>query len=175
MVALTQKRVCELLDYDPATGVFIWKFRADAKYKGWNTRFAGKVAGGSHGGDGYLCVGIDGNRYLLHHVAWLYVYGIWPTEIDHENHVRSDNRINNLSDGTRLDNAKNHTLQSNNTSGHVGVYWNKQRDMWRAYVYVGKKQKHLGHFDRFEDAVAARITANDNLRFHENHGERLVV
>ena len=46
-----------------------------------------------------------------------------------------------------------------NTSGRVGVYWNKEKSKWNSKIAVQYKQKHLGYFDNFEDAVDARVRA----------------
>lgn len=49
----------------------------------------------------------------------------------------------------------------NNTSGHKGVWWDKNRGMWQAYIQVHGKRKHLGRYGKLEDAVAARRRAEE--------------
>lgn len=56
--------------------------------------------------------------------------------------------------------------QKNNTSGHTGVYWDKRRQKWKAEIYEGRERHHLGCFDTFEDAVAARREAEEEKRNH---------
>lgn len=46
-----------------------------------------------------------------------------------------------------------------NTSGRTGVYWFKRVSKWTAAIIYKKNQIHLGYFDNFEDAVAAREVA----------------
>lgn len=46
-----------------------------------------------------------------------------------------------------------------NTSGRTGVYWDKEKSKWNPKIAVQYKQKHLGYFDKFEDAVKARVEA----------------
>ena len=41
----------------------------------------------------------------------------------------------------------------------VGVCWNKERSKWQAYITVDSKSKYLGCFTNYEDAVAARKSA----------------
>lgn len=48
---------------------------------------------------------------------------------------------------------------SANTSGVVGVAWDKSREIWIAYVHVNRRFKNLGRFKRLEDAIAARQAA----------------
>lgn len=55
----------------------------------------------------------------------------------------------------------NNKLPKNNTSGHKGVWWDKNRGMWQAYIQVQGKRVHLGRYGKLEDAVAARIRAED--------------
>ncbi|NTA16041.1 HNH endonuclease [Agrobacterium tumefaciens] len=167
---LTQEEVRRSFDYDPTTGILSWRERDDVG-KSWNVRFAGKPAGAKTK-DGYLRVKLNGVRLLVHQMIWLFVFGYVPDEIDHQNQRKSDNRLSNIREVSRLENARNHTMQANNTSGHTGVYWDKGRGLWRAFVCVGKRQKHLGHFVDFNEAIAARLAANDNLNFHVNHGRR---
>ena len=44
-------------------------------------------------------------------------------------------------------------------SGHVGIYRRKGGKKWTTNIRVNKKLIHLGEFDRIEDAIAARISA----------------
>lgn len=78
---------------------------------------------------------------------------------DHINRNRSDNRRDNLRPATAQDNARNRSLQSNNTSGVVGVSWKKDKKKWKAYLSVNSKQIHLGYFVNKNDAIRARLEA----------------
>ncbi len=48
------------------------------------------------------------------------------TEIDHIDHDRQNNTINNLRWTTHSGNMRNRTKQKTNTSGHQGVHFDKQ-------------------------------------------------
>lgn len=72
--------------------------------------------------------------------------------VDHINHNTLDNRKNNLRICTNYENNINKT---NNTSGCVGVSWDKNRNKW----HVTFKRKNIGRFSSFEDAVKARKLA----------------
>ena len=43
-----------------------------------------------------------------------------------------------------------------NTSGVSGVYWNKKRQYWEAWITVCQKRHYLGSYHNKEDAVEAR-------------------
>ena len=83
-------------------------------------------------------------------------------QIDHRNHKKNDNRKCNLREVTNTQNCINRSLQSNNTSGVTGVYWNKQSNKWVASITVDKKLIFLGYFNQFENAVQARKTAEEH-------------
>lgn len=160
---LTHKRLKELLHYDPMTGLFTWKERLSNRVK------AGDVAGTIK--SGYVFIGIDTNIYRAHRLVWLYVRGKFPpNEIDHINHDKSDNRVNNLSLATHKENGRNQSLNKTNTSGVMGVNWHKSRNRWRARIMVNQSEIYLGRFVNFIDAVAARKAAEKKYGFHENHG-----
>jgi len=76
---------------------------------------------------------------------------------DHKTRNRLDCRKNNLHIVTRQENSINKGIQSNNTSGYVGVSWNKKRNKYRVYIKIDRKQIHLGYYQNFEDAVDARV------------------
>ena len=119
--------------------------------------------------DGYLrtCVGQKengGNSYKLMHVMIMEAEGHTLSngdEIDHINGKPNDNRIENLRIVTHEENMKNVKLPSNNTSGYKGVYYSTLEQKWKAAIRVNKKQKHLGTFETKEDAIAARLKAED--------------
>lgn len=74
-------------------------------------------------------------------------------EIDHENHNRRDNRIDNLQIIYKCLNSskQNHT----NSSQYIGVRWQKQRNKWQARCNLNGKPNHLGCFDSETDAARA--------------------
>lgn len=76
--------------------------------------------------------------------------------IDHINRNKLDNRKSNLRIATASVNAINKGLQSNNTTGYAGVYFNKKSRTWNARVKVKGKIICLGTFPTKEEAIAAR-------------------
>jgi hypothetical protein len=160
---ITQERLKDLLSYDPISGYFTWIVTRGC-------RKAGSIAGGL-GSNEYHYIRIDRITYLTHRLVWLYVYGEWPKdEIDHINHDRGDNRISNLRHINRYENQKNRPMQENNTSGVVGVCWDKDREKWRSNIKVNRKNIYIGRYDEMADAVEARKDAEKKYKFHENHG-----
>jgi len=153
---LTQERLKEVLDYNPETGVFVWRVsKGPCK--------AGSVAGNAHI-TGYVLIAIDGKKHRAHRLAWLYVHGVWPDkDIDHINRIRTDNRIANLRDVSKSENQWNSSARCDNTSGYLGVCWHKQRSKWHAQIRVCEKRLHLGYFNTLEAANAAYMAAKEKL------------
>jgi hypothetical protein len=159
---LTQEILRELLDYDPETGVFVWKprdrkwFQSDHSWKTWNARFPGRKAGGRKTRNGYSIFAIFGRHYYAHRLAWLYAYGAWPAgDVDHINHKRADNSIFNLRLATRSQNMAN-SSRTTGRSQHRGVIWNKQKQKWQARVKRSGRTHHAGFFDGEAEAARAR-------------------
>lgn len=148
---LTAERLRELLHYDPETGVFTWKVTLSRRAS------AGSIAGAYGANKGYTPISVLKRKYQAHRLAWLYMRGVWPPEdLDHINRDRSDNRLANLRLASRTENSQNANLKRNNTSGCKGVSWHIQSGRWRAHLMLNRRQIHLGLFDAFDDAVAAR-------------------
>jgi hypothetical protein len=173
----------EILTYDPTTGMLHWRVRDPKFFAGkfrnaehdaaaWNKKFALKEALTANKGNGYRVGSIFDTKVLAHRVAWAIYYGKWPDgHIDHANHRRDDNRIENLRDVSVQENCLNMTRCSDNTSGVVGVSRTTSGKPWSASIESGGMRKHLGTFDSFEDAAAARKAAESRMGFHKNHGE----
>jgi len=135
-----------------------------------NDRCAGNTVGRSKI-KGYPVVNLSGRVYQLHQIAVLWMTGSWPDgEVDHINHIRDDNRWSNLRVVSRRANVRNSSKPRNNTSGHIGVGWMRNRNKWRAQIGVNGKTYNLGHFDDIRDAIKARKAAESSFGFHPNHG-----
>jgi HNH endonuclease len=158
--SLTSERARGLFAYDPLTGLLTWRNRSS------RTAPAGSVAGRLLP-CGYLQLKADGRNYLVHRVIWLMATGCWPRDqIDHIDGSRTNNRLENLRAATGVQNACNKAPGAANTSGHLGVCWNKGKEMWLVRISVNGKRSHVGYFRSLESAVKARQQAAERL-----HGE----
>lgn len=136
-----------LLDYDPETGEFSWKYRENA-HKSWNTRFAGKPAGYITV-IGYVRLCIEGKRYPAHRLSYLWMTGKEPPDlIDHINGNKADNRWLNLRSATKSENNRNAKLRQDNTSGVPGISWHNKVKKWQ--IMIGGQ--HLGRTEDFFEA-----------------------
>lgn len=163
--------------YDYSTGVVRWKPREVRVYQdnGWNKKYANQPAGCLS--LGYLSASIrccgKPRSVRVHRVAWLLHYGSWPKgTIDHINHDRIDNRIENLRDVPILINCQNKGIGITNKSGYVGVSWYSSRSRWVASYLMGGHQVYVGLFDCRHKAGAAVKAARNSAGFHENHGNK---
>lgn len=157
MTDLNAEKLRQLLDYDPATGIFTWRVTVARNRK------AGQVAG-SASTQGYVVITINGRTYKAHRLAWFHVYGSWPAlMLDHINQNRSDNRISNLRLADAVLNGKNRK-PNRGREGATGATFIQSRQRWIASIIVDKKRMHLGSFIRQKDAVAAYAAAKE--KFH---------
>lgn len=152
-------------------------FYMDGSDLRWKTPSSNRVKRGDIVGfiddKGYRATTIDSVKTKVHRVVWEMHNGKIPNGmmIDHINHNRIDNRIDNLRVVRCIDNKRNSTMQSNNTTGITGVYWCKTYKKWKAAIGVNGKQVSLGYFDNFNDAVNRRKKAEKLYGFHDNHGK----
>lgn len=150
------------LDYDPDTGLFTWKIRAD-KATNWNTRWAGKLAGG-YDKDGYHNIVVNGFGYKAHRLAVLFMTGEWPPEdVDHADLDAGNNRWSNLRLATRTDNNGNRAMTGNAASGFKGVYLIPSTGRWYSKIQRNDVGEYLGTFDTREEAHAAYVRAAERL------------
>ena len=64
-----------------------------------------------------------------------------------------------MREATPSQNNMNSSIQSNNTTGHSGVYLNKRTGGWFSRVHLSRKIVSLGSFRTKEEAVEARKKA----------------
>lgn len=160
----------EAFDYDPASGLFLWKarprehFSSDRGHLITNCRFAGRRALNNPHSEGYLIGRLSGIHCFAHRVAWKMVHGVAPEQIDHLNGIRVDNRLANLRACDQALNNRNMAKRSDNKTGHVGVYDEGTR--WVAKI----NRRNIGSFKTKAEAVAARKREEARLGFTRRHG-----
>ena len=155
---LTTDKIRELLDYNEETGVFTWK----ASLGG--TR-ADKI---DKGATGYprVYVRLLGKKYMASRIAFLCMGKELPKQVDHLDRDSTNNRWSNLAASTALENSRNQSMHSNNTSGVTGVSWEKRSSKWKAEVVVNGVRHRLGLFD-YDDLDLA---AMEVMEFRAEHG-----
>lgn len=156
----SQEIVKSLLHYDPETGVFTWLLRdgSDWRTRSWNTKWAGKVAGGITQ-FGYWRIPIRGEAHQAHRLAWVYVNGSIPDGycLDHINRDGIDNRINNLRLATPQQNSANQRQNRNSKAPFKGITF--QDGGWAARIKIRDKSFYLGTYKTPEEAHAAYVDA----------------
>jgi hypothetical protein len=148
---LTHAELTRLFDYDPETGVFT------ARVARHSVRIGAKA--GCVAPDGYIQISVYGKKYKAHRLAWFYMYGCWPSEIDHINLDKIDNRFSNLREATNAQQNSNRPAQRNNACGKKGVHFAKHASKWRAQIMKDKRFIHIGYFDSIEAAHRAYAAA----------------
>ena len=141
----SEKQTRGILFYNSETGKF-WKEFSNGTRKDFK---------GLHSA-GYVHIQFNGRKELGHRIAWYLVHGSWPTEIDHINRIRDDNRICNLREVTSQENSRN--------MGAKGYHFNKRQAAmgykpWQAYIKQDYKQYHLGCYWTEEEARQAYLDA----------------
>lgn len=146
---LNHNYLTEILSYDKDTGLFTFKKPRGKK----NSPFKiGHIAGTARL-DGYLQLKINYKIYFLHRLAWFYVYKEWPTEIDHINCIRNDNRIENLRDVTKRKNQQN---KKHHKTGNIPGVYNRNEKWVSTIGYLGKKL-HIGSYSTPKEAKEAYL------------------
>lgn len=104
---------------------------------------------------------IDNKRFLASRIIYLLAHGVdpYPYEIDHIDRNSLNNTVSNLRRATRDTQSQNRKTPKNNSSGVKGVSWHKGCDKWQAFISIDGRQKFLGRYDSFIDAVVARNNA----------------
>lgn len=117
-------------------------------------------------------VSINNRKYKGHRVCWELVNGPIPPgmTIDHIDHNPLNNRISNLRLANQTEQKRNMPISKRNSSGVVGVCWNKKAKKWLAKIGVNGKIIELGASKKIEDAIEMRKKAEIDYGFHKNHG-----
>lgn len=154
---LSAERLRELLDYNPNTGVFVWKKPTSNRVR------VGTVAG-TPTVKGYWHISVDKQMFYAHQLAWIHVHGSMPRGgLDHRDGDGRNNAIANLREATYLENGQNQKLRNTNKSGCTGVSWHSQRMRWTANIWSKGKRYFLGCFDSVQEAANAYAKAKEEM------------
>ncbi len=183
MKHIDQKLLKEILSYDPDSGLFTWNTRKEDSFfsnkhperafKIFNRLHSGKIAGckvtSNHSKTSYINICINGVTFKAHRLAFIYMEGVAPEEVDHLDHDGTNNKWSNLRASNNKDNSKNLPLQKSNKTGVIGVNWHKAAKKWQARaVNQEGKRIDLGRFNSFDDAVNARKKYEVEFGYYEN-------
>lgn len=156
---VTAASVRRLFKYDPDEGILRWNVR------GQGIQF-GEPAGSSSTPNGHLNVAIGGKDIFVARVIWLYMTGNWPPRlVDHIDRNKQNNKWKNLRLATKSQNSMNSKVRSDNTTGHKGIFLNKN-GTYHAYINVDGRRFSLGFGLTLEQAIEARQKAEAQY-----HGE----
>ena len=165
---LTQELIGKALNYDPVTGYLIWKTNLYSKRV-----IPKKRAGSIVTSTGYRSITLFGTKYPEHILIWFIHCGVWPSgQIDHINQQRDDNRILNLRDVTKSENARNRSRNPHSKLGEHGIWFNSRTFKYVAEITLNGKKVYQKSFDDIDEAIEARKTKSIELGFHENHGSQ---
>lgn len=144
-----------MINEDDPEDVKIWYFkcgRGEIKKPYWKKKISSQMS------NRYIVSNINGKKLLLHRLNYFAWNQSWDINdiskknlIDHIDQNKTNNHINNLRVVTQSQNKFNTTYK--------GYSWFKRSKKWKARIKLNGKEKHLGYFEKEEDARKAYLEA----------------
>jgi hypothetical protein len=154
--APTQELLHMWLDYNQDTGIFHWK---EEPRRGISLK--GKQAGwATPTGYWFIKLGKFADGFGAHRLAWLYVYGEWPSfQVDHVDGNRQNNAIANLRLATPSQQGAN--SKTKKKIGLKGAFRDKRLKgkPWYSEIKVNGHRISLGRFATEQEAHEAYCAA----------------
>ena len=143
----------ELYDYIKSNFVY----EKDGSFK----RLDRRNSNGSLDKDGYLIIKIKGKQYKSHRLVFLYFNRRFPSgEIDHLNRNKTDNRIENLREATRLQNVHNSTPKG------FGIFIDKQKNLNKKFGFHFRGKTY--RFYTMEEAIQNKLKLGGRINYEFN-------
>lgn len=158
---LTEALLKEYLWYDPVLGKFIW-IKSPAKRINIGD-LAGRIDS-----MGYWMLGFQGRQYRQHRLAFLYMTGRWPDQVDHLNGDRSDNRWDNLREATHQQNNWNRDSYKNSKTGVKGVFPSKKK--YQVQIRYKGKANYCGTYETLALAQEVSELMQEMIQGDFKHG-----
>lgn len=126
---------------------------------------------------GYLTVGLSrdgkGKNKTVHQIVAMAFLGHKPCGyekvVNHINHIKTDNRVENLEIVSNRKNTNQKHLPS--LSKYTGVTWHKGNKKWQASIIIDGKRLYLGQFEIEKEAAQAYLNALDA----HNSGNEIII
>lgn len=158
---LTQHHLKSLLDYNPETGEFRSLVSRGLAVKG-------EVAG-SITKNGYVEIGVAGEKYFAHGLAFLWMTGEYVIGVDHKDRCATNNAWSNLRKADQRQNNWNRGAAKNSSTGVKGVspHGNKFKVQIRAFgkkVYLGlfsTVEEGKKHYDEFAELLQGEFACKN--------------
>jgi hypothetical protein len=160
MYKLTHDVLLSVLDFDPETGIFVWKVTRSNRVK------PGSRAGVFHRASGGRYISISNEKFMAHRLAFFYINGRWPnTDVRPLDGDYDNCAIANLREVSRVELAHEREKVATNTSGFAGVSRAKH-GKWQAKITWNYEQINLG---------AGFETADDASEMYDESSRRLMA
>ena len=160
---ITQAEIRRLFYYNKKTGILRWKIKPS---KHSNIKIGDEA--GSIGSNGYKRVQVNNKHYYVHIIIWIGMTGYKSeNDIDHKDRNRINNKWNNLREISKQCNQRNCSIRKDNTSGIKGVSFCKRDNKWLSRLAINKKQKTIGAFKDFDEAVCHRLAVEQCLDWNK--------
>ena len=150
-----------------------WKERPEkyGNHEWFNSNHAGTQAFTSLISNYYVGAFLN-KKYKAHRIIWKMIYGTDPDYIDHIDGDTKNNSIENLRSVNPETNSRNISLSHRNTSGYIGVCFDKLSAIkpWKVQISFEGKKIRVGSYATIEEAIEARKAAEIKYGYHANHG-----
>lgn len=155
-----------VLRYDHESGKLWWRSKGTARSTGL------EYPAGHLENTGYIAVVVFGMKYASHRLIWKMITGKDPEfDLDHIDGNKTNNRISNLREASRIQNRQNARIPKNNSTGIKGVGWNVMERKWVARIQSNHEKFFLGYFKSKTDAESAvREKRRELHKQFTNHG-----
>jgi len=167
---LNQELLKGLFNYDEISGGLFWRIKKAHRIK-IGDRFGSVDSSNGYIKGGMTLIKYQHKTYYEHRLIWIYHGQSIPDgmEVDHINHNRTDNRIENLRIVTTLGNGRNKKRKKKNKTFGVAML---ESGNWKAEINnISSGYIYLGTFKTETEAIVARKTAEKLYNYHENHGK----
>lgn len=163
---ITNPNLRNQLTYNPETGSFSWLVSGSGRKLNLS---AGCVKG--VGPKLRREITFEQKEYTSGQLAWVFMTGKFPDFIiDHIDQDSLNDKWVNLRRGDECVAQRNVKKSIRNSTGVVGVTWNKKSSKFKAFIGIGGKQAYLGSSVNFLEAVVLRKRAEIQYNYSPKHG-----